>query len=60
VAQKFVAKVLLANAPSDFHVSNLEGATSEHNFTCDEDVKCAIITWLMQQVVRSVCLGWAN
>jgi hypothetical protein len=31
-----------------------------HSFTCDEDVKCAIITWLMQQVVRSVCLGWAN
>ena len=47
-------------APSDFHVSNLEGALSGHSFTCDEDVKCAIITWLMQQVVRSVCLGWAN
>jgi hypothetical protein len=47
-------------ARSDFHVSNLEGALSGHSFTCDEDVKCATIMWLMQQVICSVCLGWAN
>jgi len=69
VAQQFAAKVLLANVglpftqsrfgTSDFHVSNLEGALSGHSFTRDEDVKCATIMWLMQQVICSVCLGWA-
>ena len=26
----------------------------------DEDVRCATIMWLIQQVIHSVCLGWAN